>query len=111
MAGKLTLMKHSRSKIMTNIPQDEVVYAMKELSQGAYRLLVYHYSKLDGWVFHDKKTAEDIDVPNERAVKKYRKELIDKKYLAIRGKNPILYLIGKKIVMDFEDNEFKGFEQ
>ena len=105
MARKLTLMKHSKGKMMTHLPQDEAISAMRELSQGAYKLLVYHYSKLDGWIFNDKTIAEDINIPNERAVKKYRRELISKEYLAIRGKNPEVYLVGRQAVRDFEKGE------
>lgn len=85
---------------MMRMPQAEVTEAMKELSNGAYRLLTYYYSRRDGWRFIDKNIAEAID-STVRQVKKYRKELIDKKYLLIQKGSLDVYFIGKLTVYKY----------
>ena len=102
MATKQTLLEHSRSKYMTSIPQDEALLAIKDLTPKAYQLLIYYYSKQSGWNFDEKEMAETVDIPNTRALKKYRKELIDKEYLFITGSNPTVYFIGRKAVWEFK---------
>ena len=102
MAQKKTLIVHSKDNYMMRMPIHESNEAMKELNPKAYQLLVYYYSKYSGWNFNDDDIAISINVPNERAVKKYKKELIDKEYLWITGKYPTVYSIGKVAVSDFK---------
>ena len=85
---------------MARIPQKELTVAMTDLSGGAYRLLMYYYSKRDGWVFNDENIALTIDT-SVRQVKKFRKELIDKEYLLIQIGEVNVYFIGKLAVDKF----------
>ena len=85
---------------MAKIPQTELTTAMTELSIGAYKLLMYYYSKRDGWIFNDDNIAVTIDT-SVRQLKKFRKELIDKKYLLIQKGQVDVYFIGKLAVDKF----------
>ena len=87
---------------LISIPADEIITAMTDLSNGAYHLLMYHYTKGNGWRFNDKQMAVTLGT-SERMIKAYRKELIQKEYLFITGKNPTVYFIGKKAVRDFKE--------
>jgi len=96
---------------MTKIPQDEALTAMKDLTPKAYQLLIYYYSKVDGWRFEDKEIAETLGT-TERMIKKYRKELIDLDYLWIMRGDLTVYFVGRKAVYDFKysptkDENFK----
>ena len=94
------VLKKSETKYMARIPQTELTSAMTELSIGAYKLLMYYYSKRDGWVFNDDNIAATIDT-SVRQLKKFRKELIDKKYLLIQKGQVDVYFIGKLAVDKF----------
>ena len=59
---KTTLLKHSRRKFMASIPSDEIVIAARELSPKAYQLLMYYYSKSDGWKFDDDEIAKSLGI-------------------------------------------------
>lgn len=83
-----------------NIPQKELTEAMKELSNGAYKLLMYYYSRRDGWVFLDKNIANTIGT-SERQLKKFRKELIDNHYLLIQRGSVDVYFVGQLAVLRF----------
>ena len=83
-----------------NLPVKEMFSAMKELSNGAYRLLTYYYSRRDGWTFIDENIAKAID-STVRQVKKYRKELIDTKYLLIQKGSLDVYFVGKLTVYKY----------
>ena len=85
---------------MAKIPQLEITEAMKVLSNGAYKLLMYYYSRRDGWRFSDKNIALTID-SSERQVKKFRKELIDNNYLLIQRGEVDVYFVGKLAVDKF----------
>jgi len=86
---------------MVKIPQKEIIEAMTELSNGAYKLLLYYYSRRDGWTFNDKHIAKYTGT-SERQIKKFRKELIDKKYLSIQFGGVVIYFIGKEVNKKFE---------
>ena len=102
MANKAVL-KKSETKFMAKIPQVELTKAMKELSIGAYKLLMYYYSRRDGWKFEDHNIAETIGT-STRQIKKFRKELIEKKYLLIQKGQVDVYFIGKLAVEKFEND-------
>ncbi len=104
-------MKHSASKRRTTLPTDELINSIRHLSAKAHHLLMYYYTKFDGWTFDDLNIAKEIGLPNERAVKKYRKELIDSGYLYITGKNPTIYFVGKASVLDFKDNNIRSNDE
>lgn len=95
-----SVLKKSEGKYMARIPQVELISAMSELSNGAYKLLMYYYSRNDGWRFVDKNIAKAIG-SSERQVKKFRKELIDLEYLLIQRGSVDVYFIGKKAVDQF----------
>ncbi len=82
------------------IPQTELTSAMTDLSTGAYLLLMYYYSKRDGWTFVDDNIARTINT-SVRQVKKFRKELIDKQYLLIQRGQVDVYFIGQIAVDRF----------
>lgn len=99
MANK-SITKKKESKYMARIPQAEITTSMKELSAGAFKLLMYHYSRNDGWIFKDENIAKAID-STERMVKQYRKELIEKGYLLIQKGQVDVYFVGKGAVDQF----------
>jgi len=94
------ILKKSKGKYMASIPQTEITEAMRELSNGAYKLLMYYYSRNDGWVFNDDNIATAIN-SSARQVKKFRKELIDSSYLLIQRGQVDVYFIGKLAVAQF----------
>ena len=95
-----SILKKSETKYMAKIPQTEIIEAMKDLSNGSYKLLMYYYSRRDGWRFIDANIANAID-SSERQVKKFRKELIDKHYLLIQKGQVDVYFVGKLAVRQF----------
>ena len=94
------IIKKKEAKYMARIPQAEIAISMKELSATAFKLLMYYYSRRDGWRFNDKYTAEAID-SSERMVKTYRKELITKKYLLVQKGEVDVYFVGTGAVAQF----------
>ena len=103
---KKTLLMKSKGRFMAHIPAGELLTGIKDLSKGAYQLLMYYYTKGDGWEFEDKEMSESIDT-SPRMVKQYRRELIDKKYLMIMKGSVDVYFIGRQAVLDFEEPEKK----
>ena len=99
-----SILKKSETKFMTRIPQAEIADMIKDLSHGAKDLLMYYYSRNDGWRFIDKNIAAYIGT-SERQLKKFRKELIDKEYLFIQKGEVDVYFIGKLAV-----STFKGYD-
>lgn len=99
---KRTLTMHSKEIYNTSIPSNELLVAMKDLSTGAYKLLMYYYSKKTGWQYDDNEIASTIDV-TVRRVKELRKELIEMKYLLIVKGTVDLYFVGRKAVADWEN--------
>lgn len=94
---------HSREPYNSTIPSDELITAMTDLSSGAYKLLIYYYSRRTGWNFDDVEIAKTIGV-TDRRVKELRKELTDKKYILILKGNPIdNYFIGRKAVQEWDN--------
>ena len=104
-----SILKKSETKFMAKIPQLEIVEAMKELSNGAYKLLMYYYSRRDGWRFIDKNIASSID-SSERQIKKFRKELMDKGYLLIQKGQVDVYFIGRLAVRKFKEDIYQEEE-
>ena len=94
------ILKKGETKYMARIPQKELTEAMKELSNGAYKLLMYYYSQRDGWKFVDNKIATTIGT-SERQLRKFRKELITKQYLLIQRGQVDVYFIGRLAVNQF----------
>ena len=89
---------------MAQIPSDELVTAQKDLSNGAYKLLMYYYSKGNNWSWVDNVMSKDMDI-SLRMLKEYRGELIRLDYLMII-KGPISNVfIGRQAVMDFKHPE------
>ncbi len=100
---KRTVIMHSRdSNYNTSIPTEELITAMNDLSTGAYKMLMYYYSRKTGWNFSDTEIAKTIDV-SERTVKTLRKELIDKKYLSIAKGAIDNYFIGRRAVQEWDN--------
>jgi len=99
MANK-SIMKKKETKYMARIPQAEITTAMKDLSSTAFKLLMYYYSRNDGWEFKDTNIATAID-STERMVKKHRKELIDTGYLLIQKGQVDVYFVGRGAVEQF----------
>jgi hypothetical protein len=99
---KRTIVMHTTSTYTCRIPTHEAIEAMKELSDVAYKLLIYYYSKSTGWNFDDTVMADALGV-TPRTISERRNELIDKGYLMIeKGKNIDNYFVGKKAVMDWK---------
>lgn len=95
-------MMHSTAAYTCRAPTNEVLDAMKKLSSGAFKLLMYYYSKSTGWDFDDVEIAEVLGVQVSRVVV-LRKELVDKEYLLIeKGSNINNYFVGRKAVMDWK---------
>ena len=96
-----SVLKKSETRYMARIPQKELTDAMTDLSAGAYKLLMYYYSRNDGWIFDENNIAKTIDT-STRQVKKFRKELIDKEYLLIQRGQVDVYFIGTLAVQKFK---------
>jgi len=88
---------------MASIPSDEIVIAARELSPKAYQLLMYYYSKSDGWKFDDDEIAKSLGIGSSRMVKQYRKELISKNYLWIAQGELTVYIVGRQAVENFKN--------
>lgn len=93
---------HSRESHNATIPSDELITAMTDLSSGAYKLLIYYYSRRTGWNFDDAEIAKTIGVA-ERRVRELRKELTERKYLLILKGAIDNYFIGRKAVQEWEN--------
>ena len=87
---------------MAKIPQAEILSMMTDLSSGAKDLLLYYYSRNDGWRFDDANIAKFINT-SERQVKKFRRELINKEYLLVQRGEVDVYFIGKLAVEKFKE--------
>lgn len=99
---KRNIMMHSRHAYTCRIPTQEAITAMKDLSDTAYKLLIYYYSKSTGWNFDDKEIAEVLGV-TARTVANARNELIAKEYLHIeKGKTIDNYFIGRQAVNEWK---------
>lgn len=94
---------HSQYPYRCRIPTNEAIDAMKDLSSGAFKLLIYYYSKSTGWNFNEIEIAEALGISVKR-VGELKKELTDKDYLLIEsGKNIDNYFIGRQAVRQWKD--------
>lgn len=94
---------HTQAQFTCRIPTDEALTAMKDLSSGAYKLLIYYYSKSTGWHFEDEEIASTIGVALD-TLRKLHKELKDKGYLLIeKGPSITNYFVGRKAVLQWTD--------
>ena len=85
---------------MTRIPNTDLADGYRELSDNAFKLLTYYYSKGDGWVFDIDEMARGFDL-SKRAVMNRIKELKDKGFL-LHSKGDIdVYIVGKKQVREY----------
>ena len=99
---KKDIVMHSQDSYRCKAPTYEVLESMKELSDTAFKLLMYYYSKSTGWKFDDVDIAKTLGVTT-RTVANARKELVDKDYLLIeKGKNIDTYFVGKRAVMEWK---------
>jgi hypothetical protein len=110
------VLKKSKARYKTSIPTKEIRNATKELSSGAFKLLIYYYGIEDGWYFIDKYTANSLDI-SERQLRLYRNELIKKEYLLIQKGEVDVYFVGQWAVERFNtelfdviDEEYPGYE-
>lgn len=94
------ILKKTETKYMARIPQREIVSAMSDLSSNSYKLLMYYYSRRDGWEFVEENMASVIGT-SVRQLKKARKELIDKGYLLIQKGSVDVYFVGQGAVTKF----------
>lgn len=95
-------MTHSQDAYKCKAPTYEVLESMKELSSGAFKLLMYYYSKSTGWEFNDESIADTVGVSVD-TMKRLRKELMDKDYLYIESsKNTDMYFVGKRAVREWK---------
>lgn len=96
---------HSAGSYRCRIPTSEAITAMKDLSSGAFKLLIYYYSKSTGWDFHDGEIADTLGVGDKR-LQELKKELTDKDYLFIaRGTDIDNYFIGRQAVQNWKNPE------
>ena len=94
---------HSNEAYRCRIPTTEALTAMKDLTSGAFKLLIYYYSKSTGWEFKDDEMADALDV-SEKRLKELKKELVDKEYLLIlKGVDIDNYFIGRKAVAGWKN--------
>ena len=99
---KRNIMIHSKNAYTCRIPTHEAITAMKDLTDTAYKLLIYYYSKSTGWEFRDEEIANVLGV-TLRTVGNAKKELIDKEYLLIeKGSNIDNYFIGRQAVLEWK---------
>jgi len=89
---------------MAYIPADELITAQHDLSNGAYKLLMYYYSKGDKWEWKDKEMSEELGI-SPRSLKDFRNELVSMEYLYI-VKGPITHVfIGRQAVTGWKAPE------
>lgn len=86
---------------MAQIPADELITAQHDLSNGAYKLLMYYYSKGDKWEWQDEVMSKDLSI-SIRMLKEYRSELIRSEYLYIAKGEITNVFIGRQAVMDWK---------
>jgi len=86
---------------MAQIPSDELVTAQHDLTNGAYKLLMYYYSKGDKWEWVDSVMQKDLDI-SKRMLKEYRSELSKMEYIYIVKGGITNVFIGRQAVMDFK---------
>lgn len=88
---------------MTNIHNVDLEHAYIELKTNAFKILIYFYSKGDGWVFNNEIIAKLMDL-KVRTVQELIKVLENKGYLLQqKGKRGEIrvYLVGKKLVGEY----------
>ena len=95
---KRSIVMHTQHPHKCRIPTYEALDAMKDLSSGAFKLLIYYYSKSTGWEFVDSEIATAIGV-SEKRLKELKHELKTKGYLLIlKGVDIDNYFIGRTAV-------------
>ena len=98
-----SIVMHSSNPYRCRIPTHEALDAMKDLTSGAFKLLIYYYSKSTGWEFVDTEIAEALSVTPKR-LRELKKELVDKDYLLVaRGADIDNYFIGRQAVRNWKD--------
>lgn len=102
---------HSKAQHTCKISTDEAIYAMKDLTDNAFKLLIYYYSRSSGWAFSDDEISSTIGV-TKRTVSNLRKELVDKGYLHIEKGNINNYFVGRKAVFEWNNpDEEEAFRE
>lgn len=102
---------HSVGQYRCRIPTHEAIDAMKDLSSGAFKLLIYYYSKSTGWEFKDAEIADTLGITVKR-LGELKKELVDKDYLLVeRGQNIDNYFIGRQAVRNWKDPDMSSNEE
>ena len=89
---------------MAQIPSDELVTAQHDLSNGAYKLLMYYYSKGDRWTWEEESMCKDLSI-SIRMLREYRNELIKMEYLYIAKGEITNVFIGRESVMKWKSPE------
>ena len=103
MKEKRSIVMHSQHPYRCRIPTNEAIDAMKDLSSGAFKLLIYYYSKSTGWNFNDEEIASTLGI-SVRRLGELKKELTDKDYLLVEnGRNIDNYFIGRQAVRQWKD--------
>ena len=98
---KHTMNTKSKDKHMARIPSAELVTAQHDLSNGAYKLLMYYYSKGDTWDWREDIMCTDLSI-SSRMLREYKSELTKKDYLYIVKGGIDNYFIGRQAVMDWK---------
>lgn len=94
---------HSNGPYRCRIPTHEAIDAMKDLTSGAFKLLIYYYSKSTGWEFIDEEIAKALGVTGKR-LKELKRELVNKDYLLVaKGADIDNYFIGRQAVRAWKD--------
>lgn len=100
---KRSIVMHSQGMYKCKIPTHEAISAMKDLTSGAFKLLIYYYSKSTGWEFDDDEIADTLSVTPKR-LKELKKELTDKDYLLVaKGADIDNYFIGRQAVQNWKN--------
>jgi hypothetical protein len=85
---------------MTRIPNSDLAAGYLELGPNAFKLMMYFYSKGDGWVF-DIAHMEKVFNLSNRSVKEKIKELEDRGFLLHFKGDIDVYIVGKKLVQEY----------
>ena len=86
---------------MTRIPTSDLTTGFLDLKPNALKLLMYYYSKGDGWVFKNDVIAIDLNLKIS-TVRTLTRELISKGYLLIVKGKVINYFVGRKEVAAYK---------
>ena len=88
---------------MVSISQKDILNGIKDLTPKAFQLLMYFFTKRNGWIFLDDEISNALNI-SIRQLRTYRAELIANEYLLIiNHKDMVTYFVGKYAVLNWKN--------